>query len=229
MVLRQDHETRRFELVGELRVQEGGPYTFAYTDPGSENREFLPVPGFPDIDRTYAADNLFPFFANRVMSPRRPDYTDLLDAVGLTTETATTVEMIIRTAGRRATDAYQIVPHPTVHDDGSEERLFLVSGIRHLEGATQRVAELRAGQRLALRPEPTNPHDPMAILLDDESETSIGWVPGYLCTYVQAGGRAGATVEVRVVQANGPAVPRHLQLLCRMAVTPGLPGVGRDD
>lgn len=218
MVIRQDHETRRFEVVGDLTVTADG-YAFAYRGSDGDG-DFLPVPGFPVRDRTYVSDELFPFFANRVMSPRRPDYTDLLDAVGLTPDEATPVEMLVRTAGRRATDTYQIVPHPTVHEDGTEERLFLVSGIRHRPGAAERVAGLITGQQLMLRPEPDNPHDPMAILLDDESQTSIGWVPGYLCPYVHGHQRAGASVEVRVVQANGPEVPRHLQLLCRMDVVP---------
>lgn len=221
MVVRQDHETRRFEVLGDLTAHESGGFTFRYRPDVAAQPDFRPIPGFADPTVVYEADELFPFFQNRVMSPRREDYGQLLHAVGLASDEDAPVELLIRTAGRRATDTFQIVPHPTVVEAGREQRLFLVSGIRHIGGASDAVARLRTGQRLTLRPEPSNPHDSRAVLLDTDSGSPIGWVPGYLCDYVHEHQAAGGDVEVTVVQANGPDVPRHLQLLCRMTVTPG--------
>lgn len=95
-----------------------------------------------------------------------------------------------------------------------------VSGVRYVPGAAERVAALVPGQALALRPDPTNAFDPDAMLLDVKSGEPVGYVPGYLCSYVHTHLEAGADVRVTVVQANGPDVPRHLQLLCRLAVNP---------
>lgn len=101
-----------------------------------------------------------------------------------------------------------------------ETRLFLVSGIRHLEGAAERVAMLTVGQFLDLRPDPDNAFDLQAMLLDVESGRPVGFVPGYMCQYVHDHMAEGADISVVVEQANGLEVPRHLQLLCRMRVTP---------
>lgn len=59
------------------------------------------------------------------------------------------MEMLIRTAGRRATDTYQWFLIRRVRDDGVEKRLFLASGIRHIEGAPETVGQLRHGQRVS--------------------------------------------------------------------------------
>lgn len=216
VVVRQDLQRHRFVPLGALSVDADGTYTFDYLPDAAMDPDFQQVPGFPDPTETYRSPELFPFFTHRVMSPRHPAH---LRSMGLEGEDPDPVELLVRTAGRRATDTYQVVPDPTVHPDGSETRLFLVSGIRHLDGATDRVAALTPGQTLALRPDPDNCFDPQAILLDVASGQPVGFVPGYLCGYVQQHLVAGADVDVVVEQANGPEVPRHLQLLCRMQVT----------
>jgi hypothetical protein len=68
--------------------------------------------------------------------------------------------------------------------------------------------------------DPANPLDSQAVLLDNRSGTPVGWIPGYMCEYVHDHLDVGSRIEVTVVQANSPDVPRHLQLLCRMLVQP---------
>lgn len=217
-VLRQDRDTRRFVVLGTLVAETDGTYTFSYQSDVALDPDFRPIPGLPDPSRTYRSSELFAFFTNRVMSARRPDYPAFLQSVGLAEDEATPAEMLVRTAGCRATDTYQVVPEPTVEPDGSESRLFLVAGDRHVPGAIERVGTLVQGQALALRPDPTNAFDPDALLLDVASGQPVGYVPGYLCKYVHTHRDAGADVRVTVVKANGPDVPRHPQLLCRLRV-----------
>jgi len=220
MVVRQDRETRRFVVLGDLIAEADGTFTFTYRPEARRDPEFRPVPGFPDPHLEYRSPELFPFFTNRVMSPRRPDFGSHLRAIGLDSHEATPVQMLVRTGGRRATDTYLVVPEPTVDTDGTERRLFLATGIRHLPGAPERVSTLSTGQELELRTDPTNEYDRDAILLDAASNEPVGFVPGYMCRYVRDHRQAGRHVRVVVVQANGPDVPRHLQLLCRMEVIP---------
>ena len=40
--------------------------------------EFMTVPGFPELDAPYRLEQLFPFFQNRLMNPRRPEREEYL-------------------------------------------------------------------------------------------------------------------------------------------------------
>lgn len=95
---------------------------------------------------------------------------------------------------------------------------FLVSGIRHTSGADARIAHLQAGQALFLRDDTANTVDPRALLLDAASGEPVGWVPRYLLDYVHKRREDGADLRVLVEHANGPDVPWHLRLLCRLEV-----------
>jgi len=44
---------------------------------------FAGVMEFPDLERVYQSEHLFPIFANRLMSRRRPDYTQYVSVYGL--------------------------------------------------------------------------------------------------------------------------------------------------
>ena len=45
--------------------------------------DFLTVPGFPELDVPYRSEQLFPFFQNRFMNPRRPEREEYLRQLGL--------------------------------------------------------------------------------------------------------------------------------------------------
>lgn len=70
---------------------------------------FHAFPAFPDTDVLYRSDTLFHFFANRVMSPRRPDFDDYLEALGLTRGESNPIELLARSGGQRATGSVQVV------------------------------------------------------------------------------------------------------------------------
>jgi len=65
---------------------------------------FQPFLAFPDLDRRYIGSELFPFFSNRVLSRTRPDYTAYVEALGLSVQTASEVDLLGRSTGRRQTD-----------------------------------------------------------------------------------------------------------------------------
>lgn len=129
--------------------------------------------------------------------------------------------MFARTGGGRATDTVQVVPEPVVQGDGTTEQLFLASGVRHQADAADLLTSLNPGDELVLRDEPDSPYDARAILLDARHNRPVGYVPSYMLDEVHGARDAGAAVRVRVEKANGPDVPAHLRLLCRMRMTPG--------
>lgn len=223
LVVWQDSDTREFVWVGEFvafNYSEGSrAYEFRYTEGAVTHPRFRPFPAFPRLDQIYRQEQLFAFLQNRIMSPRRPDYLEYVAALGLDPGHPDPVELLARTGGERATDTIQLVPAPTVQGD-REELHFLVSGVRHVDPQGVRLAELEPGADLHVRPEPENEFDPAALLLDMRTGEPVGYVPSYLLGYVHKQRELGAEIAITVEQVNGPEVPAHLRMLCRMEVKP---------
>lgn len=222
IVVWQNPVSRKFVAVGDLEVdhREGDVIQSRFSYRSDELAgEFHPFLAFPRLQEDYKHDgDLFAFFSNRVMSAGRPDFGQYISALGLTTEQAGPVEILARSGGERATDTIQVVPYPDVLDDGTERRLFLVSGVRHIDGADERIAGLVPGQRLELREEPNNVVNPKAVLIDASEGAPIGWVPDYLIEDLSKYREDARPISVSVIRANGPEVPAHLRVLCQMDV-----------
>lgn len=215
LVIWQHPETRRFVRVGHLDVEPDRQYVFEY-EPGAADVEgFEGFAAFPDLRHRYRSDRLFPFFTNRVMSPRRPEYETYLDALGIEDDEQAPVELLARAGGTRATDTVHIVPEPRIDADGRYVMLFLASGTRYLDPDAEHVVRLSAGDELGLREDSGNPVNPDALLLDTCSGHPVGWVPDYLLDLVHDYEQQGS-VQIYVERANGPDTPPHLRLLCRL-------------
>lgn len=222
-VVWQNPETRQFMHVAHLNVEADGQYVFEYQQDAEQVPGFDGFAAFPDLHRRYRSDRLFPFFTNRVLSARRPEYEMYLDALNITDDEQAPVELLARSGGTRATDTVHIVPEPRTEVDGRQVLLFLASGTRHLDSASERISRLSPGDELLLRPEPDNPVNPNALLLDNTTGEPVGWVPDYLLDLVPDY-QARGPVQVFVERANGPEAPSHLRLLCRLEAQPSRSG-----
>lgn len=72
-----DPISRYWFPIGRLTF-DGGIYQFVYTQGVKEAQEkcaFKPLSSFPRLDEIYTSTQLFPVFANRLMSRSRPDYS----------------------------------------------------------------------------------------------------------------------------------------------------------
>lgn len=225
----QNPETRRITPIGVLTRMERG-YGFAYLDSVRAIEGFRPIVGFPHIDRQYRSDTLFHLFAQRAMSPRRPDYHRFITALGLTPEDDEPWEQLARSRGTRAVDRLQLFPVPVVQD-GAVRCPFLVHGTRHVsenvievDGIAPRttaaeheqtLGDLTPGERLRLVPEPLNSFNPAAMLITSESSQVVGWVPDLLVNDLHRL-RNITDVESRVLRVNGPDAPAHLRVLAEL-------------
>lgn len=52
-----------------------------------------------------------------------------------------------------------------------------VAGTSHIDGIDEKTAGLNLGSLLGFLREPANPHDPLAILILNQQNTKIGYVP----------------------------------------------------
>jgi len=129
----QHPASRLISPVGLL--EHGVSYRYRYLRRAQYVEGFLPFLGFPEWERTYVSDRLFPLFSQRIMSPRRPDFRQFLRQLHLSAD-ATPWEQLERSEGRRTGDTVQVFPIPLVRDDGSTTCRFLVHGIRHVAKGT---------------------------------------------------------------------------------------------
>lgn len=120
----------------------------------------------------------FPVFANRLMPRDRADYGSYVEQLDLSVE-ADPFEVLGRSEGVRATDRIEVFPGAEVTPDGRLCTLFFARGIRHLEGASEAVDALLVGDELVLAPEPINPVNPRAMLLNTRTDTSVGWASDF--------------------------------------------------
>jgi hypothetical protein len=104
--------------VGRLE-HEGYFYRFVYTRGALTLPRFEPFPGMPHLDRVYESAQLFPVFANRLLSPSRPEYQRFLSWSGFSAaDPPDPIALLGVTEGRRATDALEVFPCPAPDVEG---------------------------------------------------------------------------------------------------------------
>jgi hypothetical protein len=212
----QDPSARAYHKVGYLEVFEGPKFRFRYdTDAIAGLPNFEPFPNFPEEPYVYESPDLFPFFNNRMLSRKRPEYSSLLRAVALG-EDATPIELLERSGGGRATDTIQVFPLPTADESGVVRLIFPAHGVRYIEGAAERIERLAPGDSLEFRGDPDNEYNAQALLVT--SGERLGWVPNFLLTMVRQLIGAYGGYRLTVEAANGPDVPFHFRLMCRLEV-----------
>jgi hypothetical protein len=230
LVVTWQHPTDRLiSPVGMLKF-DGQAYSFYYIRSALEVEGFRPFLGFPDLQARYESERLFPLFAQRAMTPRRPDFTRWVTRLGLS-EDATPWEQIARSGGRREGDKIQLFPVPVV-SDGRIDCDFLIHGMRHvledelLVGAElrqpptrsefeARLSTLKPGDELQLLDEPTNHINPLAILTTTTDNFPLGWAPNLLVEEIhRIPNRSTLKATVRAV--NGPEAGWHLRLLAHL-------------
>lgn len=222
----QDPASRAWFPIGKLTCEAGEVYRFVYTSGFEQARMkagLTPLIGFPEVQQIYESTELFPLFANRVMSRSREEYSSYLARFGLAEEGASMLALLARSQGRRSTDSFEIFAHPLTtgaNVEGGAPRYeidFFVHGIRHMPpSASARAAELRPGERLRLMPDPDNPEDPAAVALRTEDKVLLGYVPRYYCADLGALRAAQAPASVRVVLVNEPPTPIQQRVMVHL-------------
>lgn len=221
----QDPTERRWHPVGRLD-RTNGTYTFVYTKGAAEARDqgFTPIVSFPDFDARYEADEIFPLFANRVLSPNRPEYNDFVEWLSIPKHEADPIAILARTGSDRQADTLEIFPLPQREGDAYHVHFFL-RGLRHqAPNAIDRVKSLEIGERLCMMADFQNEHDPDAIALrtDEQHEQDLhllGYLPRYLASELKCVERENLEEAVVTVErVNPPPAPVHFRVLCSMTM-----------
>jgi hypothetical protein len=213
----QDPQSRDWYPVGKLTL-EIDIYRFVYTKGATLSKNFVPFGFMQDLHEIYKSRDLFPLFANRLISRKRPEYRDFLRWLDLREDEAEPLVVLARTEGVRETDSLTVFPCPEPDPEGRYVVHFFSHGLRHLsDEARIRINALRASDRLYLLPDPQNPHDRYAIALrTDDPATIVGYCPRYISRdFLEILETNPSSVEVRVKRVNADA-PIQLRLLCTL-------------
>ncbi len=210
-----DGTYRAIGYLDRVRCDDGDTYEFSYLAASAEQAGFVPIIGFRDVHRRYSSPRLFPSFAERVISAKRPDRPQYLATLDLDSD-ADAWEILSASGGHREGDPIELISLPRYDGDtGVTSAHFLAHGVRHRgEHTSAHITGLAAGHRLTLLPEPANEHDPRAVQIMDGT-MHLGYVPSPLLDYVHS------VIEcddhtLTVVRANPPETHSHLRLLLRL-------------
>ncbi|WP_236737206.1 hypothetical protein [Mycolicibacterium llatzerense] len=207
---------RAIGYLDQLTAEAERPtYQFTYLARAAADPAFVPIVGFRDVVRHYRSERLFPSFADRVMSAKRPDRPQYLEALDLDAD-ADAWEILTASGGHREGDPIELVSLPRFDRTAGETSAhFLAHGVRHRGvEASDRITTLSAGHSLGLEIDPTNSFNAQAIKIVDRG-MHLGFVPDPLLDYVHSVIASGA-YDLTVVRANPAETHPHLRLLLRL-------------
>lgn len=213
----QDPRNRTWVPVGKLSFEDG-VYRFVYTQGAQRFSNFIPFGRMKDLGAVYESKELFPLFANRLLSKSRPEYKDFLYWLNVKEDEDDPLALLARTGGIRETDSLMVYPCPEKSPENTYHIHFFSQGIRYLPNEIiYRVNSLSPGDLLYLMPDPQNLADYFAIALRTEDPPVIvGYCPRYLTKDVNFL-LSEQPREMRVsVESINPGAPTQLRLLCNL-------------
>jgi HIRAN domain-containing protein len=214
----QNHDTREWRPVGQLTLEEKR-YSFRYTQGAKRAKNFIPFGRMQDLNTIYESAELFPLFANRILSKTRPEYHRYLEWLKIPRGNDEPLALLSRTGGQRGTDSLVVFACPEPRG-GKYLVDFFCHGISHLPQESLKIIEgLGIGTRLHLMLDVQNEFDRMAVALRPETPRIIvGYVPRYFAADFAklVTGATRETVNVFVEGINQDA-PIQLRLLCRIS------------
>jgi hypothetical protein len=172
-----------------------------------------------NLEEVYESEELFPVFANRLLSKSRPEYDAYLRWSGFEPgETPDPISILGVTEGLSALDSFEVFPCPVDDANGGYVNKFFVHGLdRSATAHLAMINRLETGQELYFCKERHNYFDSQAVSLVDRDNLMIGFVPRYLAQDIRRilGDSRTDYFHVFVERVNKDA-PLEQRLLCRM-------------
>ena len=212
------HDQTGWRPVGRLE-HDDGLYRFWYMR-GAKRPGFRPFAQMEPLDQVFESEELFPLFANRLLSESRPEYEAYLRWSGFDIDNPPDPIVVLGvTEGIRQTDAVEVFPCPVRDVDGCYFNKFFLHGVSWMpSAAVERIGVLKEGEALKLMRDVQNDYDPNAVAVRTESErTQIGYMPRYLAHdawhLVQ---KCGVDFINLFVERVNRDAPHQNRVLCRM-------------
>lgn len=204
-------------LDAESETTNPSNYRFRYTygaKRAADDVGFEPLVSFPDFQEDYRSGKLFPLFHNRVLSPKRADFPEYIDWLGLSKEEADPISILSVSGGVRVTDKLQTFPKVEADEAGNFQLRFFAHGLRYLNEASRaQVQALKFGDKLRVMVEVNNSATRLAATLHTEDYVMVGWAPRYLVEDLITCIPKAPEIDATVVKVNGGHAPLNQSLL----------------
>lgn len=214
-VIWQDSDSRLWHPVAKLSF-DNGIYRLNYTKGVLRSENFRPFPRMDDFKNIYESSDIFPFFANRLIQPTRPEFSKILNWLDTSPEEFNPLDFLGTTSGERETDNYRILQTPK-KENSKYYFTFFISGIRYLPEASKlEIDRLNRGEELSFSFDESNQHDRSAIIIKTRTEgVVVGFCPKYLSrdfkTLIQHDHNMASRFLVKKVNLDAPS---QYRLLC---------------
>lgn len=203
-VIWREPRTRRRHVIGHLRRQPDG-YAFWYDPDGLREVAglgFQPLIEFPDPSRAaqgeaYTGRYLFATFAQRIPSPVRSDYAEILGGWGVE-HPDDQMEVLAKSGGVQATSALELAEYRDPEGGLTEPLELRVTALEHFDARTS--GELEVDARIELQRDPENDVDPHATFVLTADGRRIGYVPRQYSRLVARLIEDGGRVDARFVR-----------------------------
>jgi hypothetical protein len=162
--------------IGELwRDAEGFAFGYGHEIDLATGKGFRLLAEFPvrrELASPYRSPYLFATFAQRIPSPRRPDFEQILESWGVGTGDSQ-LEILARSGGVQMTDRIELAEYRAANDPLDRPLVIRVAGMRHYPGGSL----VEEGDTVVLTREPHNIHDGCATAIRTTTGEQIGYVP----------------------------------------------------
>ena len=199
----KDPQSRRNYTIGKL--SRGDKFFFEYCDEFAEAEKhgWSRLEVFPE-NRRYESETLFSVFSSRLPDRKRRDIDKILKKYGL--ESFDEYDLLRKSGARLPIDTYSFID-PIFPDEETIDREFYVMGVRHHAACQGNDCallseSLRIGDRLTLKRDPDNPHDPNAIRIYTAQKELLGYVPRYYTAAILERLDKGLSYDCRVSDIN---------------------------
>lgn len=204
----QNRETRLYYHIGMLNF-DGEQYTFTYTHRSESNRSVLEAmqngynlhPAFPELEKTYTGQSLFPAFNRRIPDVSRIGYDKILDEFSLPAD-ADRMDVLRETRGALAGDPYTF-EEPLRLNGNHLRSNFYINGMRHMENIPDNWTDyVRVGDQLMTEADNDNDVDPFAVSIKAQDGLKLGYVPGIYSQALYALLHRGIDLTLTVTQLH---------------------------
>lgn len=186
-VIWKDPNTGARIQIGQL--SKNGSYEFIYIESNLKkafDKGFEALVAFPEIDKLYKNNEVFPAFSSRLPDKRRKDIETILAKYSLSRYDA--FELLRESGGKLPTDSLEFVDPIFYNPNEDVVREFFIAGTRHRDLCRSETypecvlnIELKEDEELVIFHEKDNEFDQNAVLLlkDSEAREKIGYIPAY--------------------------------------------------
>ena len=208
----QNVETRQRYHIGRLKFKDG-LFTFNYETKGYRRKlaevmdhGYLPHLAFPDIYGKYTSRTLFGPFSRRLPDPRRPDYKELMEGLGLTVN-STELDVLRATGGLLATDSYEFVEPILVENNHFSFDLF-IAGWRYYDGESV-IGDLKVDNPVIFALDLENPEDDKAVKIYSADNVVLGYIPAFYSEWIFEAIERDWFYHAKIDQVHQRALPHR--------------------